>query len=135
MIEQLVSHETCDLFERCSSPRAPLCPLREESLSQGVWYTDQDVCSSPRFSRLGWVKKQRQIAELNLSREDGYFTIPMLTGLKRVINGLKGANPKEVDAESRWLEGTRHIGANLPGKTRSRTKHTAVEPEIGSRLF
>jgi hypothetical protein len=91
----------CSLFETCE---APLCPLQESSTKHGVWYADETICRARRFQSLPWVKKQKRIAKLRLTAEDGFFTVKMLNSLDRITKSLKGADPDNFDSERQWLK-------------------------------
>lgn len=90
----------CSLFEECT---AQLCPL-EQDLEYHLWYPDEEVCRSRKFSGLKWLKTQKKIAKLKLSPDIGYFKVGMLELIGRVSRGIKGANPDKPRAKDRWLE-------------------------------
>lgn len=93
----------CNLFEACESPEAPLCPVQESTLRNGVWYPDEPICQAEQFQDVSWIKKQHQIAALKLTTDDGFFTVRMLEAIRLVSSSLKGADPDDAKAESKWL--------------------------------
>lgn len=96
----------CNLLEACESPEAPLCPLRENSLAHGIWYSGEPICQAKRFQALPWVKKQVLISNLGLTIDDGFFTVRMLNSLQitAITKKLKGADPRHFDSDSKWLK-------------------------------
>lgn len=90
----------CPHFEICE---APLCPLQERSKKYGLWYGDEEICKVRKFQTLFWVKKQKQIAKLGLTADDGFFTVEMLNSLRKITKGLKGADPNDYHSASKWL--------------------------------
>ena len=95
-----VSNE-CRLFETCE---APLCPLQENAIKHGVWYADENICRARKFQSLPWVKKQKRIAKLRLTAEDGFFSVKMLESLNRTTKSLKAGDPDDFDSEAKWLK-------------------------------
>jgi len=93
----------CNLFEACDSPESPLCPVQESTIKRGIWYPDEPICQAEQFQEVPWIKKQRQIAALKLTTEDGFFTVRMLEAIRVVSSNLKGADPDDPRAESKWL--------------------------------
>jgi len=91
----------CPQFETCS---APLCPLDPSSLANGVFYGDEEICRARKFQSLPWIKKQKKIAKLGLSVDDGFFTVKMLTAIRTITKNLKGADPDDFDSEEKWLK-------------------------------
>jgi hypothetical protein len=104
MIGNPVNDNLCNLFEKCKTPEAPLCPLQEDTIKHGVWYADEAICAARQFRDLPWIKKQRQIAEALLTADDGFFTVRMLLALKRITPKLKGAIPETTDSENQWFQ-------------------------------
>lgn len=101
----MVLHDRiCNLLEPCVSPEAPLCPLQEATLKNGIWYCDEPVCKSQMFENVPWIKKQKIIAAMKLTADDGYFTVRMLNSLKTIYKDIKGASPDSENAEADWLE-------------------------------
>jgi hypothetical protein len=112
----------CDLFEECKTLNAPLCPIQRNTLENGIWYADEPVCKAKKYQDIPWIKKQKQIAKMGLSDEDGFFTVRMLNTLKVLPKNIKGADPDDPDSESKWI----HDHSSKRGGTRlikkSRTK-------------
>lgn len=79
--------ESCPSYPVCS---APLCPLDEQSLKNGIWYPDEPICNN-RLQKPEWIRIQRRIARKAKIRTN-YFTLEDLQVIKRVINP-KGHNP------------------------------------------
>ncbi len=94
----------CTLIDACGTPEAPLCPLQQISLKNGIWYPDEPVCSSQMFQNLSWLKKQKSIAEKKLKADDGFFTVRMLNALRTIPPNIKGADPDSDDPEEEWLK-------------------------------
>jgi len=94
----------CPKFEDCS---APLCPLDESSLKNGVWYPGiEEVCKRKDFQNLGWIGKQRAIAKAK-APSDKYFRVLMLQAIKQIRRGIEGINPDQPleeakEAERKW---------------------------------
>jgi len=101
-----VKDRLCNLFEPCESPEAPLCPLRQNTLAHGRWYADEQICKAEKFQKLPWIRRQKRIASLGLTADDGFFTVRMLNSRRAGTVGkhLKGADPDYVVSELRWLE-------------------------------
>ena len=99
-----MNERLCNLFEKCQTPEAPLCPIQENTVKHGIWFADEPICRAKQFQTLPWIKKQRLIAKLRLTREDGFFTVRMLDSLRMIPRNLKGANPDDWNAESLWLK-------------------------------
>ena len=102
----VLDDKLCNLLQKCETPEAPLCPLREDSVSYGVWYPNEAVCQAERFQHLPWIKNQMRIANLGLTIDDGYFTVRMLNSLQAtaLTKRLKGADPNCPDAEPTWFQ-------------------------------
>lgn len=95
----------CPKFEDGCS--APLCPLGRNSMKDGIWYSDEEICKVKDFRNLGWIKKQKQIAKAK-ALKDKYFTAAMLQAIKQVRKGIEGINPdqpidKAKEAERKWI--------------------------------
>lgn len=82
--------ESCGSFEECS---APLCPMQPDTWARACWYPDEQVCISLKFRSLHWRKVQHRIQRKTKNHDDGYFTVAMLSEIKQVKTGIKGANP------------------------------------------
>jgi hypothetical protein len=98
-----MNERTCNLFEPCETPEAPLCPIQIETIRNGIWYPGEPVCKSKRFRNLPWIQKQQKIARMKLTSDDGFFTVKMLDAIHTVTGNIKGADPDEEDAESKWF--------------------------------
>ena len=85
-----MNERLCNMLEECGAPDAPLCPVQEKTLKNGIWYADEPICQAERYQHLPWIKKQRQIASMKLKAEDGFFTIRMLSALQVVPRNIKG---------------------------------------------
>lgn len=93
--------EKCGLFEGCD---APLCPLQQNTLEGGLWYPDEEICRARKFQSLPWIKKQKRIAKLGLTPDDGFLPVSMLTAIQVVTKNLKGADPDDFESEAKWLK-------------------------------
>lgn len=104
-----MNKDSCPKFEDCS---APLCPLDETSISNGIWYPDEEICKRRDFQNLDWVKKQKAIVKAK-ARNDRYFTPSMLLqAIKQVRKGIEGINPDQSienakQAEKKWIAAKR----------------------------
>ncbi len=116
-----MTEKMCNLFEICETPEAPLCPMQENTVKHGIWYADEPVCRSKQFQALPWIKKQKQIAQLRFTTDDGFFTVRMFNSVHVVTKNLKGANPDNVNAELRWLKERSEKRAAAPRKRRTTT--------------
>jgi hypothetical protein len=119
----------CTLFEVCQTPEAPLCPLQLSTIRHGIWYGDEAICRAGQFQNISWIQKQHRIAALRLKTDDGFFTVKMLTTLKVIGPGLKGANPDDVNPESKWFKARkRKVGNHISGNRRriSEKEQTSV---------
>lgn len=95
-----MNKEQCKSLEDCE---APLCPLEESSKKHGLWYADEGICRARKFQSLPWVRKQKRIAKLGLTVDDGFFTVEMLNSADRITKNLKGADPDDFGSEAKWL--------------------------------
>jgi hypothetical protein len=122
----------CNLLELCGTPEAPLCPLQDATLKNGIWYGDEPICQSQMFENLPWIKNQKAIAALKLKADDGFFTVRMLNSIKTIDGQIKGADPEDDNAEQNWLQ-EHHKGTDRQGKRYSRpaVKHLPAD----ARLF
>ena len=91
----------CPSYEGCD---AAICPLEEDSVTDALWYPDEGICRSRKFSKLSWLKTQKKIARLSLSSDIGYFTVNMFELIDRVSRGIKGVNPDKPDSRTRWVK-------------------------------
>jgi len=95
----------CHNFEDCS---APLCPIDDNSTSNGVWYPDEEICNRRGFQNLDWIRKQKAIVKAR-APADRYFTVQMLQAARQVRKGIEGISPDQPleqarRAERRWIE-------------------------------
>ena len=119
----VLDDRSCNLFQECETPEAPLCPIRENSVSHGIWYPKEAICRGKRFQDLPWIKNQIRIANLGLTTDDGYFTVRMLNSLQATDfnKNLKGADPNCPDAEYTWFQQRPEKKISTPQK-KHRTK-------------
>jgi len=103
-------------------------------LKHAIWYPGEQICQSKQFQELLWIKKQKQIAALRLKPDIGFFTVRMLESLHVVTGNLKGADPDDPDAESKWFREREEKTAKLSQKRRRR-KDTAKKKPEASPLF
>lgn len=93
----------CDHFNTCS---APLCPLDNESMEHGIWYSDEEVCKVLRFARLMWIRNQKKIQRK--SKDDStYYTVEMINRKIIIRGGVMGINPNRdntKELEQKWIE-------------------------------
>lgn len=105
LTKTIENKEECPKFiDGCS---APLCPVDTDSVEGGIWYSDGEICRRRDFQNLDWIKRQRQIAKLKVTK-DKYFTVPMLQAIKQVRKGIQGINPDQLleetkKAERKWI--------------------------------
>lgn len=91
--------DDCPLFDKCN---APLCPLDENSIINGIWYPDEEVCKKKAIEL--WVKNQRKVKKRSRDTEK-YFTASMLNRNIRVRNGITGlGTDSNLDDEKKWIE-------------------------------
>ena len=94
--------QKCPYFDSCN---APLCPLEdEEELKKGIWFPDESVCKR-RGLNYPWLKTQKKITK-RARHSDGYFTIQMLSHLRRVCKGIEGLDPDKEEGPQlqKWLK-------------------------------
>ena len=111
--------EECRWFDSC---KAPLCPMQENTLKDEVWYPDEKVCCLGKFKTLPWIKKQKKIAKLRLTADDGFFTVKMLEAIYAVTRALKGADSNKLNSEKKWLKRRFQNSAGLKKRGDSREK-------------
>lgn len=114
----MIKDRLCNLLEYCNTPEAPLCPLQEITIKNGIWYSDEPICQCELFQNLPWIKKQKLIAELGLKPDAGFFTVRMLNSIRLITKNLRGANPDEAMAEIKWFQ-MRKLKARKPAKSRT----------------
>jgi hypothetical protein len=119
--------DKCKLFESCS---APLCPIDEESLRVGIWYSDEEVCKLREYQSLPWIKMQKKIAKVK-ARPDRYFTLSMLKRNCVVKRGIEGLDPdKEKRENARQLK--RWMSQHPPKKEISLEERQAIGKRLGA---
>lgn len=109
ILEENEPQAACNQFETCS---APLCPLDPESLKHGIWYPDEEICTSTPGHGVSWIKNQRAIAR-KAANSDTYFTFGMLDRKFRIRRGITGLDPDKEEAGQlqKWFEGHPEITA------------------------
>ena len=86
--------EECPRFEKCD---APLCPLDSDSLKNGIWYPDEEICKYQEVNQLDWIKRQRKLSEK--AQFGFYFTYEMLNHKFIIRNGIKGLDPNRTESQ------------------------------------
>jgi len=94
----------CKRFDSCS---APLCPMDENSLSNGIWYPDEEICQLRIYCNEPWIRNQKKIAR-KVRNKDFYFTLEMLSRNCIITIATEGLDPDNNDlyddlAVKRWL--------------------------------
>ncbi len=92
----------CRKYESCS---APLCPLDEQSLDYGIWYPDEEVCTTQAHAGLTWIKAQKKIVKAGAGHSQ-YYKFEMLNRGCIIRKGIAGLDPdKPEDFQlKRWME-------------------------------
>jgi hypothetical protein len=116
----------CPKFEDCS---APLCPLDESSLKNGVWYPGEEICKARRLQNPDWIRRQKAIVKARAA-SDKYFTVAMLQAIKQVRRGVEGINPdqpleKAKEAERKWIAEKK--GGRVIAKGKGKPKRVIAE--------
>jgi len=83
-------------------------PLDEESLRNGVWYPDEEICTSIKCGNKDWIRNQRKIKKRAANR-NFYFTHEMLCRNCQIRRGIDGLDPDNTSfsdkkAEESWLK-------------------------------
>jgi len=86
----------CKRFDECS---APICPLDKGSMSDAVWYPDEEICQLRCFCNEPWIRTQKKIAS-RCQDTSGYFTLIMLEHPCIIGRGIVGLDP-DVEDESK----------------------------------
>ena len=94
----------CPNFDDCESP---LCPMDEDSIRNGVFYPDEQICTRRGFQNLDWLRKQKAIIKAK-APNDRYFTVEMLQAIRQVRKGIEGIRPDQPleqakEAERKWI--------------------------------
>lgn len=79
----------CNFFDTCD---APLCPLDEKSLRNGIWYPGESICKKKHLPE--WAKRQKKISK-KVREKNKYFTVEMLKHRTRITVALQGLDPDE----------------------------------------
>ena len=85
----MTSKDQCKRFDSCG---APLCPLDEDSLQNGLWYPDEESCESVEFRMMPWIKRERKISK-RARESDHYFLFKMLQRDIIIKKGIAGIDP------------------------------------------
>lgn len=84
--------QKCPKYDLCN---VPLCPLDPESLKDGVWYPDEEICRKKGWSYHKWIRIQKRIKEVGA--DTGlYFDYEMLKNKGAVQKGVKGKDPDRI---------------------------------------
>jgi len=133
--------DKCRYHEKCA---APFCPQDKQSLSDGSWFPDEEICRKAKPDL--FIKNQRRIAKVtNEDFHAGYFTYAMLDRKFRICPGLRGLNPdKPLEQEKleleKWYEShpiiqvteeQRERGRKLANLMRSKNGVSDPEKNIG----
>ena len=99
---KVLTAKDCLQFESCS---APICPMFGSS---GIWFPDEEICTSRNYSALPWIKRQRKISR-KVRNKDFLFTYEMLNHNCIVTVATEGLDPDAdfADTETlvkRWLK-------------------------------
>jgi len=95
-----LTREDCPKFDKCG---APLCPLDPESLKDGIWYPDEEICK--RKNTPAWVRAQRKIAK-KTQDTDKYFNYAMLSRNCQIRKGISGIDPDKAEEPQlrKWIK-------------------------------
>ena len=96
----------CKNYSKCS---APLCPMDSKSLTNGIWYPDEEICrnleerANIRATGVDWVARQNKIKRKcrDIYR---FFTHQMLQINFIIRSGIKGIDPDGNHSEGEWLK-------------------------------
>jgi len=99
---KVLTAKDCPQFDGCS---APICPLFGNG---GIWYPDEEICTSRSYSALSWIKQQRKIAR-KVRNKDFFFTYEMLNHNCIITVATEGIDPDNDIADTdtlvkRWLK-------------------------------
>jgi hypothetical protein len=95
--------------------------MRQNTVENGRWYADEQICKAKKFQNLPWIRKQKRIARLGLAVDDGFFTVRMLNSIQAtaITKNLKGADSDYLISELKWLEQRAEKRASAEQKKRS----------------
>lgn len=84
---------------------APLCPLFGW---EGIFYSDEEICTKQKYCKELIVRNQRKVARQSRDSET-YYTARMLNRSIIIKGGIRGLNPdhelKDMEREEReWLK-------------------------------
>jgi hypothetical protein len=88
--------ENCKRSNICS---APLCPLDKESLKNGIWYPNEEICKLRKFSDEQFIKNQKKIIK-KIKSNDTYFTYNMLNQNIKILDDIQGLCLDEISANT-----------------------------------
>lgn len=106
-----MNRKDCKYFDECS---APLCPLDEDSLKNGIWYPDEEICRKRGCKKIKFVQNQTKISK-RCEDVSKYFTYEMLNSLQVVRKGIVGLDP-DKDEEKQLKEWRRNYLSRRRGK-------------------
>lgn len=120
----------CRKHLRCS---APLCPLDRESLTAGVWYPGEPICTN-KACVVDWLKAQHKVNKLG--DPAGYWTVTMLKERGLIYrSGMLGLNPdRQYKAEiKRWRQNS--VKRNKRYRLKLKTQKRGVQVSTEMPLF
>lgn len=89
----------CSFLNKCN---APICPLDENSIMDGLWYPDEEICKK-RFN-LVWIKNQKKVKKKAKNKEK-YFTVSMLNRNIIIKTGILGLDYNaSYEDECKWID-------------------------------
>jgi hypothetical protein len=86
--------ENCKRSNVCN---APLCPLDKESLKNGIWYPNEEICKLRKFSNEKFIKNQKKIIK-KIKSDNTYFTYNMLNQNIKISDDIQGLDPDKISA-------------------------------------
>jgi hypothetical protein len=117
--------EACPAWERCN---APLCPLDDQSMRHGVWYSDEEVCSRRGARIVPWVKIQYKVQK-KAKRSDFYFTVNDFLTMKSV------RKPLGHDPDVKMLISAKNRTDNVPSEKNTRHNRKNETGKQGSFII
>ncbi len=124
--ENMENSQNCSIFTRCSAPICPLCLNGGE-----IFFADEPICSKHGMVKLfPWIKTQRKLAKKSeQNHEIGYFTLEMLTKIRKVSRGTAGMNPDTPGRKAKFERKVASIHERKyispPGRTKTLREHMA----------